>query len=139
MCYIKRTDDVLATLSSSGLGVVYPNSYNCSVKPLRFLGNSLECLRQFPDDARHDAGYQLERVQHGKPATDFKPMPSVGKGVEELRMWDDSGTYRVLYIARFTEAVYVLHAFQKKTRATSERDLELARTRYTELRRGRHG
>ena len=54
-------------------------------------------------------------------------MSSVGKGVEELRVWDDSGTYRVVYIARFTEAVYVLHAFQKKTRATSERDIELAR------------
>jgi phage-related protein len=65
-------------------------------------------------------------------------MSAVGKGVEELRVWDDSGTYRVVYIARFAEAVYVLHAFQKKTRATSERDLELARTRYAELRRGRH-
>jgi phage-related protein len=108
------------------------------VKPLRFLGNSLECLRQFPEDARHDAGYQLEQVQHGKQPSDFKPMSSIGKGVKELRVWDDSGTYRVVYIARFAEAVYVLHAFQKKTRATSERDLELARTRYTELRRGRH-
>ena len=108
------------------------------MKPLRFLGNSLECLRQFPEDARHDVGYQLEQVQHGKQPTDFKPMPSVGKGVEELRVWDDSGTYRVLYVARFAEAVYVLHAFQKKTRATSARDLEQARTRYSELKRGRH-
>ncbi|MBX3326893.1 MAG: type II toxin-antitoxin system RelE/ParE family toxin [Nitrospira sp.] len=108
------------------------------MKPLRFLGNTLECPRQFPEDARHDAGYQLEQVQHGKQPTDFKSMSSVGKGVEELRVWDDSGTYRVVYIARFTEAVYVLHAFQKKARATSERDIELARTRYAELRRGRH-
>ncbi|MFO0698851.1 MAG: type II toxin-antitoxin system RelE/ParE family toxin [Nitrospira sp.] len=81
------------------------------MKPLRFPGNSLECLRQFPEDARHDAGCQLEQVQHGKQPTDFKPMSSVGKGVEELRVWDDSGTYRVVYIARFAEAVYVLHAF----------------------------
>lgn len=109
------------------------------MKPLRFLGNTLECLRQFPEDARHDAGYQLEQVQHGKQPTDFKSMSSVGKGVEELRVWDDSGTYRVLYIARFAEAVYVLHAFQKKTRATSARDLELARSRYAQLRRGKHG
>lgn len=108
------------------------------MKPLRFLGNSLECLRQFPEDARHDVGYQLEQVQHGKQPTDFKPMPSVGKGVEELRVWDDSGTYRVLYVARFAEAVYVLHAFQKKSRTTSARDLEQARTRYAELKRGRH-
>ena len=108
------------------------------MKPLRFLGNSLECLRQFPEDARHDAGYQLEQVQHGKQPTDFKSMSSVGKGVEELRVWDDSGTYRVVYIARFAEAVYVLHTFQKKTRATNERDIELAKTRYAELRRGRY-
>lgn len=120
------------------LVAIYPIVYNSFVKPLRFLGNSLECLRQFPEDARHNAGYQLEQVQHGKQPTDFKPMPSVGKGVEELRVWDDSGTYRVLYIARYAEAVYVLHAFQKKARATSERDIELARTRYAELRRGRH-
>lgn len=65
-------------------------------------------------------------------------MSSVGKGVEELRVWGDSDTYRVVYIARFAEAVYVLHAFQKKARATSEHDIELARTRYAELRRGRH-
>jgi len=108
------------------------------VKPLRFLGNSLECLRQFPEDVRHDVGYQLEQVQYGKQPTDFKPMPSVGKGVEELRVWDDSGTYRMLYVARFAEAVYVLHAFQKKSRATSVRDLEQARTRYAELKRGKH-
>ena len=108
------------------------------MKPLRFLGNSLECLRQFPEDARHDVGYQLEQVQHGKQPTDFKPMPSVGKGVEELQVWDGSGTYRVLYVARFAEAVYVLHAFQKKSRGTSARDLEQARTRYAELKRGKH-
>jgi phage-related protein len=108
------------------------------MKPLRFLGDSLECIRRFPEPVRHDAGYQLERVQHGMAARDFKPIPSVGKGVEELRVWGDSGTYRVLYITRFTEAVYVLHAFQKKTRATSERDIELARTRYAELRGGRY-
>jgi phage-related protein len=66
-------------------------------------------------------------------------MPSVGKGVEELRVWDESGTYRVMYVARLPEAVYVLHAFQKKARATSQRDVELARKRYAELMRGAHG
>ena len=66
-------------------------------------------------------------------------MPSVGTGVEELRVWNDSGTYRVLYIARFADAVYVLHAFQKKTMETSAQDLELARVRYAELKRGKHG
>jgi phage-related protein len=107
------------------------------MKPIRFLGNSLECLREFPEDARQDAGYQLDQVQRGKQPSDFKPMPSVGKGVEELRVWDDSGTYRVIYVARLREAVYVLHAFQKKTQATSKHDIDVAKTRYADLTRGR--
>jgi phage-related protein len=106
------------------------------VKLLRFLGDSLKCLREFPEDARHDAGYQLDKVQRGEQPEDFKPMPSIGKGVEELRVWDDSGTYRVIYTARLADAVYVLHAFQKKTHATAKRDVELARRRYTDLMRG---
>lgn len=106
------------------------------MKPLRFLGNSLKCLRDFPEDARQDAGYQLDKVQRGKQADDFKPMPSVGKGVEEIRVWDDSGTYRVIYMARLADAVYVLHAFQKKTQATAKRDVELAKQRFDELMRG---
>lgn len=87
----------------------------------------------FPEDARHDAGYPLEKLQRGEQPDDFKPMPSIGKGVEELRIWDDSGTYRVIYTARLADAVYVLHAFQKKTPTTAKRDLELARKRYTDL------
>lgn len=106
------------------------------MKLLRFLGDSLKCLRQFPEDACHDVGYQLDKVQRGEQPADFKPMPSIGKGVEELRVWDDSGTYRVVYAARLADAVYVLHAFQKKTQATSKRDIELARKRYTELTKG---
>jgi len=64
-------------------------------------------------------------------------MASVGKGVEELRVWDDAGTYRVIYLARLKDAVYVLHAFQKKTRVTSKQDIDIAKSRYTELMRGR--
>lgn len=60
-------------------------------------------------------------------------MPSIGRGVEELRVWDESGTYRVIYVARFSDAIYVLHAFQKKSQATSKRDLELAKTRLDDL------
>jgi phage-related protein len=93
-------------------------------------------LRQFPEDARNDAGYQLDKVQRGGPPVDFKPMPSIGKGVEELRVWDDSGTYRVVYAARLADAVYVLHAFQKKSQAKSKRDVELARKRYSEISKG---
>ena len=103
------------------------------MKPLRFLGDSLKRLREFPRDAKHDAGYQLDRVQRGKPPTDFKPMPSIGKGFEEIRVWDDVGTYRVIYTARMVNAVYVLHAFQKKAQAASKRDIEIARERFTQL------
>jgi phage-related protein len=69
------------------------------MKPICFLGNSLESLREFPEDARQDAGYQLDQVQRGRQPSDFKSMPTVGKGVEELRVWDERGTYRVIYIA----------------------------------------
>ncbi|MDF0672814.1 MAG: type II toxin-antitoxin system RelE/ParE family toxin [Nitrospira sp.] len=93
-------------------------------------------MREFPEAARHDAGYQLDKVQRGEQPDDFKPMPSIGKGVEEIRMWDDTGTYRMVYTARLADAVYVLHAFQKKTQATAKRDIELAKKRITELMRG---
>jgi phage-related protein len=106
------------------------------MKPLRFLGDSLQCLRDFPEDARHDAGFQLDKAQHGEQPDDFKPMPAIGKGVEEIRVTDESGAYRVIYFARRVEAVYVLHAFQKKTQATSRRDIEIARKRFVQLSRG---
>jgi phage-related protein len=106
------------------------------MKAIRFMGNSLECLREFSDDARQDAGYQLDQVQRGKQPSDFKPMATVGKGVEELRVWDDAGTYRVIYLARLKDAVVVLHAFQKKTRATSKQDIDIAKSRHAELMRG---
>lgn len=103
------------------------------MKVIRFLGDSLKCLRSFPEDARQDAGYQLDKVQRGEHPDDFKPMPSIGKGVEEIRIWDDSGTFRIIYTARLADAVYVLHAFQKKTQTTSKRDIELAKSRYSDL------
>lgn len=105
------------------------------VKPIEFLGDSLRSLREFPDDVKQDAGYQLDRVQHGLQPDDFKPMPTIGKGVEEIRVRDDSGAYRVIYTARLADAVYVLHAFQKKTQATSKRDIELAKQRFALLSR----
>jgi phage-related protein len=121
----------------SQVAEIYPFQYSHAMKPIAFLGNSLECLREFPEDARQDAGYALDQVQRGKQPSDFKPMATVGKGVEELRVWDDAGTYRVIYLARLKEAVYVLHAFQKKTRTTSKQDIEIAKSRYAELMRGR--
>lgn len=105
------------------------------MKAVVFLGDSLKCLRDFPEDARHDAGYQLDKIQRGEQPDDFKPMPSIGKGVEEIRIWDDSGTYRVIYTARMADAVYVLHTFQRKTKATSKRDIDTVKERFVHLKR----
>src|ERR1700721_452708 len=106
------------------------------MKPCYFLGDSLERLREFPKDIQQDTGYQLELVQCGKHPEGFKPMPSIGRGVEEIRVRDDSGAYRVIYTARLADAVYVLHAFQKKTQTISNRDVEIARIRFNKLMRG---
>jgi len=92
---------------------------------VRFLGNSLQSLRDFPEDARHDAGYQLDKVQRGEQPDDFKPMPAVGKGVEEIRVTDESGAYRVIYVAACGGCLRVAR-LPKKTQATSRRDIEIA-------------
>jgi phage-related protein len=105
------------------------------MKPVRFLADTLKSIRGFPDKARSDAGRQLRNLQRGNQPDDFKPMPDIGKGVEEVRVWDEMGTFRVVYTARLPDAVYVLHAFQKKTRATSKHDIELAKIRFGELMR----
>ncbi len=102
------------------------------MKRLVWLGDSLERLRAFPRAARREAGYQLERVQAGGMPSDWKPMPSVGLGVNEVRV-RIGGAYRVIYIAKFAEAVYVLHVFQKKTQKTAVADIALARARLGEL------
>jgi phage-related protein len=106
------------------------------MKPVEFLGDSLERLRAFPDGARRDAGFQLDRVQRGLEPDDWKPMKSVGPAVREIRVRDAAGAFRVIYVGTFVEAVYVLHAFQKKTRQTSARDLAIAETRFKALKRG---
>lgn len=103
------------------------------MKPVRFLGDSLKRLREFPEDAKHDVGYQLDKVQRGSQPDDYKPMSSIGKGVEEIRVHDDAGIYRVIYTARVADAVYVLHVFQKKTQTIPRHDIEIAKERYTEL------
>jgi len=105
------------------------------VKPIAFQGTSLDDLRAFPETARREAGHQLDQVQRGLEPDDWKPMPSVGPGVREVRVRDEAGAFRVIYTATRPEAVYVLHAFQKKTQATAKRDLDLARTRLRELTR----
>lgn len=116
--------------------LIYPYQYNGSMKDVAFLGDSLKSIREFPADARRDAGFQLRRVQRGLKPDDSKPMPSIGRGVEEIRIWDEAGTFRVIYTARLADAVYVLHAFQNKTQSTSQRDVDKAKKRFAELMKG---
>lgn len=104
-----------------------------NVKPVTWLGDSRDRVREFTDAARGVAGFELWEVQQGKEPSDYKPMPSVGLGVKEIRIRDESGAYRVVYVARFSEAVYVLHAFQKKARKTPKPDIDLARRRFRDL------
>lgn len=105
-----------------------------SSKLLVWVGTSLDLLRAFPEAACRLAGYQLRRVQSGLMPSDWKPMPSVGPGVVEMRV-HTALEHRVFYIARFPEAVYVLHACEKRTRRTRQADLELVRARLAELQR----
>ena len=102
------------------------------MKPLRFVGSSLDDLRSFPAEARRQAGFELYAIQRGFDPSDWKPMKTVGSGVREIRI-RVLGEWRVLYVAKFADAVYVLHAFQKKTQKTRRNDLETARRRYKQL------
>jgi phage-related protein len=102
-------------------------------KPVEFRGSSLDDLRAFPVAARREAGHQLDQVQQGHEPDDWKPMPTIGSGVQEIRIRDAAGAYRVMYVAKFADAVYVLHCFKKKTQKTSKTDVELAEKRYRDL------
>jgi len=105
-------------------------------KPVIWLGTARDDLRGFPADARQVAGFQLWRVQRGLEPNDWKPMPAAGLGVREVRVHTGL-EHRVLYLAKFDEAVYVLHAFQKRSQRTPKRHLELTRQRLRELLRQR--
>jgi phage-related protein len=102
-------------------------------KYVEFVGTSLEDLRAFPTTARREAGYQIDQVQHGRDPDDWKPMRTVGRGAREIRIRDESGAFRVIYVAKVEDRVYVLHAFQKKTQKTRKTDLDLAKKRYKEV------
>jgi phage-related protein len=101
-------------------------------KPLIWLGSSRSDLRAFPEDARRVAGYQLRRIQQGLEPNDWKPMTTVGPGVQEIRIHTGL-EHRVFYVAKFMEGVYVLHAFEKRTRKTPKRETDLARDRFRAL------
>lgn len=103
---------------------------NREMKEIMWVGSSLQDLRDFPEVPRQRAGFQLELLQEGEEPDDFKPMKSVGKGVQEIRIACDDGAFRVFYVVNRPEAIYVLHAFRKTTQKTEKRDLDLGRTRY---------
>lgn len=100
------------------------------MKPVRFMGSAKEELSAFPDSAKLRAGHELFMVQVDRDPDDWKPMASIGAGACEIRVRDAAGAFRVVYVAKFKHAVYVLHAFQKRSRKTARGDLETARRRY---------
>lgn len=102
-------------------------------KEIRWLGSAYMDVLAFPDEARRDAGFQLGKVQAGLDPDDWKPFNDIGAGTKEIRIREASGIYRVMYVAKFAEAVYVLHCFQKKTQATSAQDKSIAKARYRAL------
>ena len=102
------------------------------MKPLRFVGSSLDDLKNFPAEARRDAGFELDAVQRGLMPSDFKPMLNVGPGAYEIRI-HTQGEWRVIYVAKIKEAVFVLHAFHKTTAKTARTDIGLAATRYRQI------
>lgn len=104
-----------------------------------FLGDSRQRLQDFPDEARQRPGHQLFEVQAGAELADWKPMKSVGPGVREIRVRVSAGAFRVLYMLVVGERVLVLHAFEKKTQATPQRDIDLAAKRLREWRGSDHG
>ena len=108
-------------------------------KQIRWVGSAYDDLLAFPKDARKEAGFQLGKVQAGLEPADWKPFDEVGAGAREIRIREASGVYRVMYVAKFEEAIYVLHCFQKKTQATSKKDRAIAAARYRAVVRARKG
>jgi phage-related protein len=102
------------------------------VKELKFVGLSLDDLRNFPEEARRVAGFELRAVQNGVEPRDWKPMRSVAVGVKEIRI-HVMGEWRIVYVAKLADAIYVLHAFRKKSQRTDRNDIELARKRFKEI------
>ena len=109
------------------------------MKPIVWVGSAKVDLKALPAAVLDDMGHQLFRVQCGLEPDDWKPMPSVGVGVKEIRVRDASGAFRTIYLATRPEAVFVLHCFRKSSQKTAQRDIELARQRLNRLPRAPHG
>ena len=99
-------------------------------KGIQWIGSAYDDLLVFPDDARRTAGFQLSKVQACLEPEDWRPFDGVGAGTREIRIRESNGIYRVMYIAKFEEAIYVLHCFQKKTQTTGRHDKDIAEARY---------
>ncbi|WP_271105875.1 type II toxin-antitoxin system RelE/ParE family toxin [Pseudomonas tohonis] len=102
-------------------------------KPVKFCGSSLDDIRSFPDEAKSQCGYEIDRVQKGLEPTDWKPFKTIGPGVKEIRIQEDSGAFRVFFVEDRKDFIYVLHAVRKTTQKTEKRDIDLAKARYKEL------
>lgn len=98
-------------------------------------GDSLEVLKEFPDDVKQDIGGDLRRLQIGEAPLDSKPMKSIASGVYELRDRDDKAWYRVIYYTKIKDTIYILHSFTKKTAKTAKNDLNIATERLKNLTR----
>ncbi|MFO1468224.1 MAG: type II toxin-antitoxin system RelE/ParE family toxin [Steroidobacteraceae bacterium] len=100
------------------------------MKPVIWMGGSRDDLKRFPEPVQDSIGFELYRVQYGLEPRNWKPMTSIGVGVKEIRVRDDAGIFRMIYLASLPDGVYVLHCFQKKSQQTSRADLELATKRF---------
>ena len=100
------------------------------MKNIIFIGQSKNIIKSFPQDAKRNTGYQLDKIQNSKEPSDWKPINTIGTGVREIRIKDNKGIYRVVYISKFKRSIYVLHDFKKKTRKISKHDIDVAKTAY---------
>ena len=93
-------------------------------------GNSREVLQSFPEGVRQNLGFQLWQLQQGERPADYRPLPSIGPGVFELRDQDERAWYRVVYLSRIDDVIYVLHSFEKKSREMPRKEFETAKRRF---------
>jgi phage-related protein len=103
------------------------------MKEIKFIGNTLDTIREFPESVKQRIGFELDKVQRGFEPSNWKPMNNVAIGVKEIRMKSNDGIFRTIYVAKFSDYIYVLSAFQKKQQKTPKSEVEIARKRYGEI------
>ena len=105
------------------------------MRKVAWVGTSLEEMQELPKAIRKAVGFQIHLLQEGVDPDDFKPMPSVGSGVYEIRVRNELGqnTGRCFYVVKFKEAIFILHAFEKKKQKTPKANLDKGQERYKEL------